>query len=108
MLNVFRAYIRGFIDAEGADVPMEIPPELRDIWIVCIQNRCTTAWQSFDEFVLSAGNIGDRIEAFEMYRRNHRDDAGLGLCDLRQCRDLSRARHAQLEDRHLMFRPQLQ
>src|SRR5579884_2244523 len=76
---------------------MKVLAEMRDIFVVGIQNRGAGFEQSFDEFALGARDLRNRVEEFEVNRGDAGYDAGFGLREAGEGGDLAQVRHAHLD-----------
>src|SRR5208337_5155701 len=96
------------VHAESSDLPVEVASELRDVRIVGIQDGKPTGGKRLNQLILGPRDCSDRIKKLEVNRRDHGYHPTVGLRQLGQLRDLTRMRHAYLDDRQLMLRFELQ
>ena len=87
---------------------LEIAPELRNIFVIRIQNRCAPGRQGGNQLVLGARDRRQGVKIFEVNRGYHSYHTNLGLSDFRQGRNFPGMRHSHFNDRYVVLRLQFQ
>src|SRR6266545_3910576 len=106
-LDILGADVGGFAYAVQNDFPRKIATELRDVFVVGVENSGAAGREGRDQFVLGASDAGERIEIFEVNGRDDGDHSDFRLGDFCERRDFAGVRHAHLDNGHLLFRLQL-
>ena len=107
-LNILSADIRGCASSVRDHLTLEVASELRDVFIVSVENGRPTVRKRFNQLVLRPGDAGERIEELQVYGSNVGDHADLWLRNLGQGANLTGVRHAHLDHGDVVFRFQLQ
>ena len=82
---------------------MEVATELGDVRVVRVEHGGGGVRQGFNQFVLGAGDVCDRIKELEMNGRDAGDNAGIRRGNLGQRGDLPGMVHAHLHHCYLML-----
>ncbi len=76
--DVFCADIGGGLHAVEDDLAFVVAAELAYVFVISVEEGGAVAGKSFDQFVLGAGDTGERIEEFKMHGSDVGDDALIG------------------------------
>ena len=103
-LDIFCANIGRRTRAVHDHFAFKAAAELRNVFVICVEDGGPAGGKRLDQFVLGAGDTRQGVEELQVNGSDVGDDADLGLRDFRQRPDFSGVRHAHLDDCNVMLR----
>src|SRR3954471_8884544 len=91
------------VNAVMHNLAVEVAAELRDVFVVCVQNGGRAGVKLLDELVLRACDVGDGRKKLQMDRSNVRNYPDVRMSDLSERGNLTRVRHPEFDDRDLVL-----
>ena len=98
----------GLVQSKGDHGPVEVAPELRNVWIVGVQHRDAAGGQRFDQLIFRSRNAGNRVEILQVNWGDHGHHSAVRFGQRRQVAYLAGVRHAHLDHGHLVLGFQLE
>ena len=106
--DVLRPHFGCRLGAVSNHFSLVVAPELRNVFIVGIENRGPRRRKRFDQLVFRPRDSRQRIEKLQVHRRDVGHHPNFRLRNFRQRANLSRMRHPHLDHRQVVLRFQFQ